>query len=376
MMRNDSCNEKKLSKKAQLEISFNWIFILLAGGAVLIFFIFVITKETNQSEQFANLQVVKRMDSLLTAIEQNPVVEKDLGYMRYKIKFACQDGLHVYALQEGKNNPELKSQLVFTPDVIGESNLWAWTQDYNSPYPVSSLLYLSDSKTMYVFEDTLPDELFNDFSSNFTKVEMRLAEMSSLTDLGMNKYVFVLTLAGFNSQFRPNLIQSPDDLENSIKMKSSFVVLDYSTNFYPGKVSFYRYVDSAKAVPDGFPASGYESPYTSKEMLYGAIITGEKSLYDCVLNKLMTRTIFVDKLNIERLSLIKNELSSSDTICRTYMGVIAQNSISRKRLAATDFFNFELDNNNLANYQHYYQDEQALRTIRDEMIRQGCPSLY
>jgi len=359
-------NNKSISKKGQLEISFNWIFILLAGGAILIFFIFVITKESDQSSDITNYQIVKRMDSLLAAVEQNPLVMKDLGHLSSKIDFACQDGLHVYALKEGKNNPELKTQLVFTPESLGDARLWAWTKDYGAPYPVSSLLYLSDSKTLYVFQKDsfVITELYENFADNFTKLNAEISFIRNMKDTGINKYILVVSKLGYQA-LRNNM-------GSSIRSKITFVVIDDTNpSLYPGKVAFYKYRTAAPySIDDNTPGVDYESPYTSEEMLYGAIVTGDKSLYECIINKLMKKNVVVDRINTMRLKALEPKFSSLD-ICRTFMGGYTISVIQEKTTRAQGFID---DTNDW--YIDFYDRVKELERTRNEMLRQGCPTLY
>ena len=60
------------NNKAQLEIQFNWIFVLIVGTVLLVFFFSLIGSQSKSSEQGVAINLAQRMKSILSATEQQP----------------------------------------------------------------------------------------------------------------------------------------------------------------------------------------------------------------------------------------------------------------------------------------------------------------
>ena len=55
-----------LSRKAQIETQFNWLFILVAGAVILIFFAGIVIKQKSSSEQKIAENVMTDLQSIFT----------------------------------------------------------------------------------------------------------------------------------------------------------------------------------------------------------------------------------------------------------------------------------------------------------------------
>ena len=69
-------------KKAQIQFTFNWIYILIAGMVILIFFVSIVAKQKTSSEEHLNAEVVRVMESIFTA---SGVSEKTKNFIEKKI---------------------------------------------------------------------------------------------------------------------------------------------------------------------------------------------------------------------------------------------------------------------------------------------------
>ena len=53
-------------KKAQIQVTFNWVYILIAGAVILLFFIGIVVKQKAVSEENLATDVVRVMESIFT----------------------------------------------------------------------------------------------------------------------------------------------------------------------------------------------------------------------------------------------------------------------------------------------------------------------
>ena len=82
-----------VSKKGQLTLSFNWIFVMVAGAVILLFFVGLIVKQKDSSEQKLNFDVVNILESILvgsTVSEQTINTIDTSGISSMELFFECE----------------------------------------------------------------------------------------------------------------------------------------------------------------------------------------------------------------------------------------------------------------------------------------------
>ena len=53
-------------KKGQIQVTFNWIYITIAGAVILLFFFGIVVKQKAASEEKLSIEVVRILESILT----------------------------------------------------------------------------------------------------------------------------------------------------------------------------------------------------------------------------------------------------------------------------------------------------------------------
>lgn len=344
-------------KKAQVEISFNWIFILLAGGAILFFFIFVIFRETDASTERTDLKLAKRLDALLSAIEQNPNSIKDIGYFSTELNFDCVDGTqHEFFIKGSSSRFLLDSQLIFSPEMIGGTNIVAWTLDYNAPYPIASMLLLSDDKTRYIIDGALDADIniYDGIPPQFSKLLWSKSRFDEITDDGFRKYVFITT-------------GSLPDLSASVRAKGQASVLLLPSSSTDGKIEFYESTTSLQT-----PVLKGTAGFVTKEMLFAAIVSGDYDLYMCGINKMIDRMRFSDDINQFRMKMLEDKYLSQTVICSIFYGNAVE-AITSKQEALRTSGAMRGFHDRLSEFVTYKED---LERINGELLSASCPLMY
>lgn len=352
------------SNKGQVEISFNWIFILIAGAAILIFFTFIIVKETRGTEEKININLQKRMEALLSAVEKNPASIKNIGYFTTELKFSCEQGSHEFYAEGSSSRSELQSELIYAPNRLGKSDVIAWTVPLKAPYKVSNLLLLSDEKTMYVFENNIHYSVLNAFPSQFSSKRLSRTLISSMNDEGHERYVIVLSnsLSGFT-------LNSPSLKE---KGKTTVLVLpqnqDLTVKFPKGTIYYYEYTNG---VNGGLNEIGF-SQFVTLPLLFGSIISASPSLYSCSTDKLIKRIRSTDELNLLRVEKLRDYYSTnyptgSQAICSIFYSSI-KDYITEKK---DDLENFYTPTG-ISNIQNEMIN---ILTADEQLLTYSCPQI-
>ncbi len=340
-------------KKAQIEITFHWIFVLIAGAAILIFFIVLTNNQKKDSVQELSTIIGGRMAALLATIQQNPDSFQTLEMLNAEMVFRCEQDGHTYSLKDGKSRIQLETEIIFTPQIVGGSKPIVWTKLYAAPYPVTQILYLSDEKTQYIFiDDPLTKPYYDMLPVNFERMLVVKDNIKNITDQGFRQYIIVA----------PSYKIGLNSLQNAVLRKSKIV--DLSKTNTEKKVLFY---DPNSDEINKYQNSSAWKPYVNDEVLLGAIISGDEKLYGCTMEKLMHTARIVGEINLNRTNQIAN-IEKTIPECNYFFGTgVLQ-----------DYINITITNSTYPtnNYNNLNSYIEAINTMNKDMAKPNCPTIY
>lgn len=328
----------KILRKAQIEVSFNWIFVLIAGGAILIFFIMIANRQISEDVCKTSNIISQRLESLLSAIQQNPEGVQIQDDLKAEIEFSCMEDGHTYTVKGCGKKAYLDSQIVFSPKTVGDSKTIAWTQLYGTPYPVVQALYFSDEKTQYIFETDTRD-YYQKFPEQFEKKLLTQGEIESMEDEGFRKYIIIT---------KP---QTTLNLYSSVQKKSTIIrVGDNRLEFIYG----------------GDYSNAVSVPYSNEVTMFGGIISGDDALYRCSMEKLMQLSKIVGEINLERTGLLAQ---TENEKCKLFfISDLPQGYI--RDIIDSSIYNPGVD------YTSLRETTTSLYNINRDMARSNCPTIY
>ena len=248
------CYALHMNKKG-VEITFNWIFVAVAGAILLMFFIYFAWKQIDLFNTLGINEVVLGIDNEINAFStsgsSNKIVQIPSGV---SFKFSC--GEVVY---ETSKKDTLR--LIYGDDILRD-NYVLWTRSWNFPFFIDNLYYASKSeKNFYVIGNN--NFLFN-IPGKFKKFEQEPNEA------GKSSVIVDFTNSGSEKRF-------PED---------KVLVVDKTNNI----VTFY-------------PENKKEE-FFSEEMLYGAMFTDFDD-YRCLKEKSLERIKIIAELYKKKAELLK-----------------------------------------------------------------------
>lgn len=341
------------SKKAQIEISFNWILILIIGGAFILIFSIIGNAITKDAEQQSDVITSKKLETILTAAQNNEESIKKLDRLEYEIEFLCSQNQTMYkrANKESTLN-NLETTTIYSPKTLGDTQLKAWSYTFQAPFPIATTLMLTDEKTMYIFQDepiiqkikqTIPPEINIMTTEN---IELQ-------TDEGHRKYVYITKT-------------KPTAISQSLKTKLTTIQIESENIFEQGTLKFITYKKDAEIET--------QTNYVTQHMLIGAIISGDATLYECTKNQILLKQKIKTKIIQQRAKEIQKsyqehpELPGSATCTYFYESLLQEplNSIIEN---STQIQNQEKLNN-------YLESIKDLELLNDELRIKNCPRIY
>lgn len=269
------------SKKAVIEVQFNWLFIFIAGVIILIFFINIAGKYKDKSETDLSSDIVSKISAIATSgqLSSNSnsrieVANLDLTLDCYPDtcnEFGCSSEFDFGG--KGIMAPAwMDLEPVFSPFYIKGDYLVTWSLDWTMPYKVCSFLYLTSVEHKYVLvykdsSESFAREVYGKLSENkFIDVELiEESEIPTVPYRGEQMIKFVLFYIPSENPPSPNL--------EVIKSKK-WDVLYIDGTPEMGSANYSIVVDG-----EYLPGVGY--PYLGLPMLIGAIYSDDVDFYTC-----------------------------------------------------------------------------------------------
>ena len=279
------------SKKGVISVQFNWVFILIAGVLILLFFGSLVLKGKETSDTSIAETIITNMQTIMTGAEVSVRTINTIKIPDKEIEVSCN------SISVGQvSKPITKNKIVFAPDVIKGRLLLAWAFDWNAPYHITNFLYLTTPDIKYIFIEPLNDDAEKIFNMLPEKINKKKEASSDIRDTGNNfKLVF------FN-------YPSPD-VPSDLKSVSDRRVTAININSDINKIEFY------KKRGDEFKPDG-ETDYIGNPMILGAMFSGNHENYECNVKKAFNKLRIVSMVYEERTNTLKGVYSGTD--CITY----------------------------------------------------------
>lgn len=316
---------KKNNKKGQLEIQFNWIFVIIIGAVILGFLLTFIFSQGDANDKKVSASIANNFETIITSTNQKIGTVKSYKVPDVDINFVCdQDqGLYYYSIG-GVNAKDTKHELIFSSEHLRGTRIFTWTEKWSVPYQVATFLYITNDREHFSFVTSYPQtsletDLIENFADNLSIsiLNQSATGFENVPSAGLNKmaYTFVVVDDLSNSPLPdPNdFIQTPHDRTRIILInpKSS------SNIFESGKVAFLDF-DTYKDFANGntLAAEDETSSYFGKASLYASIFAGNKERYECGMSKAMSRLQLVTLMQYYKTISVEPYISSA---CKSYI---------------------------------------------------------
>lgn len=308
-------------KKAQIELSFNWIFVMIAGFAILMFFYMIINTQTASSQEQLSRSITQRMSSIFDSIQASPNTAEVHPRVSFELEFTCFNGIHEFRRGGGSSSAYLENSIIFTPKRIGGTSLLTLNKRLSMPFLITPILYLSDQRTHYHFDNSLLT-VYNSLDDVFSKSNGSIEELEDLSAT-YRRIIYVTTTTPTVSLPSNVDVVKVNQSENSIKFGESEEKLFYFSN----------------------------------DMLLGAIISGDYEISKCNFDKI--------NQSFERVKTILNTRKSNLTNIIT--------NTDCKQL----YEDMNLENLNFNTPPAiFYANSSLIESRNRELERFSCPTIY
>jgi hypothetical protein len=329
--------------KKAMTIQFNWVFVLIAGALILLFFGSIIMKQRDLSERSASQDTVLKLEKKLGVSLTEIGKSEEMDFQGRELTITCNE------LRSGKATTTLTDP-IFSPQSVKGTKLITLTKAFKMPFHIANFLYVTSNNVRYIIVyDSSSDaslELAEDIMKDLggrVSTELR-SDLSTVEDSGHYKTKIVFA----------NTSTTPVALKGDVK---AVQILEDLT-FYTLKGN-----DWEEEAGDG------QSFYLSRDLeqfretILGAIFAEDKETYECLLKKAIKKLNMMSKLYIQRtLELASPECDYSHA--GTYLMRIEEKSAILSNSLDQDEINRLKENSN------------RLETQNNLMIMNSCPEIY
>lgn len=276
-------------KKGIIEIQLNWIFILIVGAIILLFFIFVSKSITTSAEVKTSEKILTNIDAILIGSSTTEktaskidIPKPDISYTCFADENACSPDYGCtsgFAYKKTGKKIDTSSLVIFSPEQITSSSLITWTQDWQVPFKVMNFLFLSRPDVKYILVADENNVLANELGELFKDNEfITVLKTNDITSQIINENDYWIRIVFFN-QINPTT-QNFDKLQ---AMHVDAAVVDENTQ----TITFYPIKQEKKLSKNNYYSQPL--PYIDKISLLGAIFSEQPEHYVCNMNKALLR---------------------------------------------------------------------------------------
>ncbi|MBW3022549.1 hypothetical protein KY308_00405 [Candidatus Woesearchaeota archaeon] len=279
------------SKKAQVEVQFNWIFVLIVGAFILVFFIAIVNVQRNAADKNLAFDILGKIDLILNGALTIPKTGQIFDVPKIDFRFDCD---RISALGVDR---QFQDRVVFGPDLLKGRQMIVWSQDWTVPYKAANFLYVTSDNIRYIiydksgqdyaqrFSDELPDNLSKDIVSaedfseftNKNNYKIRVIFLGEDIGYGSAAYNYItgadVTLPDFTQGM-------PDSSVTAVYVSDSEV----------------RFFEKTGNKFDPFKAGPVFIQIIGAPMGYGAVFSENRQMFNCSYAKAFEKLFYVSKV--------------------------------------------------------------------------------
>src|SRR3989338_8577288 len=315
----------RVNKLGQTEVSFNWLYVLVAGGVILLFFFGVVMKQKAVAQNQLTADVVNILESILTGAgvsEKTKNIVNTGGLVDFTLYFHCEDGLGEYGIEGQNARAQIPIEPVFSPLRLKTAQMITWSLPYKLPFKVIDFLFVTSANTKYYLLGESSDFSieFMNATQGFNVQKISVSQYPQI-DPGKNFQIRFISLdgGGWLSQTIPlKIVQMEDSAVSAVVFTGTNQVDYYTKN---GRSWEKMNQNTVSIISLGGERDAAK---------YAAIFSGDDKNYLCNMHKAFARLEFVNQIYSSKADGLvsyyqSNPLASATGGCLGYLREASEN---------------------------------------------------
>lgn len=353
---------RKLNKKAAMEVQFNWIFVLIVGALIILFFVSVVNTVGKSSKKEISSTLNSRLKNIINQVSGDVENSRSVEMPGLTLQFECNN----FEIKDSGNPQDIRYITLFSSDIIKGTELLAKTSSFEMPYPVDYFVYLTSKQIRYNFVNNnlnpqnkkLLNSLIKELPINSTYQIVTDSKDVINNNNFKEKFIFI-------NENSNNILNADLSKLNSMKNNDITAINIIPSGDY-GEINYYVKSDTTFISDPEYPSSAY----LSFPMLVGAVIS-DASLYECNVNKAMLKFKILTTIYSNRTTSFYNHYKgATDASDRNCLG--AYSSLDNLN-DMVDAVNKPITKDN---FMKISRQAENLETINNQALLNSCPMIY
>lgn len=137
-----------MHKKGMTSTIFNWIFVVIAGAIIMLFFFKIITFQSQITEKELSMRLVRDMDEILTSKSTSTETSSEILLPDAEFIFSCSEPCHekmgcLSWMETGSTQVPMSTQPIFTISNVKADKIFAFTTGWNVPFHAANFLFIA-----------------------------------------------------------------------------------------------------------------------------------------------------------------------------------------------------------------------------------------
>jgi len=350
------------SKRGLSEAQFHWLFVMIAGGFILLLLITFAIQGIDAAKKKQTVTILRELETALSNTKTIGDINRKLPADKsVTTTITCDETSAAFSeIKVGTASRNTYSLAIFSRGTIRGDYYVAKALSHNVPFKVDTALYLTDPRTLYVILSSRLNEQENtEFISRVTQLLPTHATVINTTDITQvrNTGFDAVIIIGNNQ----GQLTEEDFTQQFFKQQIYYIDISSDSNLESGEISFYKKERfGLNTVLMSEPTSAVS--YYGRAELLGAIMSATENNYLCQKSKLDTRMKLSAEFYAKRAELLSTE----------YRGETQANTDACQA-------NFDSANSYLLQIRQNgpSSDEVlALQRINQQNIDRSCPEIY
>ncbi len=361
-------------KKAVIEVSFSWVFMIIIGTFFIILSYNIISKYQENQELQSQIQLRLTLRNIFnkvgrtSGVEENSLTPLNKIFSGSEVRTECVDSYSVLYVDNvpDVNNEYLKNYPLVSNYIKFKNNDDAFlaVENFRLPFKITNIMAITSKRNLIVFDNNskISKDLIKKFqSTSYASLNYVAVDFKDLTGFyDTNIYKKELSTVVFVSDYGVN----PNNLKINSDIKYHFVKINKNSDFY-GEISFYdingktksfKYIDYEKSLV--LPTISLFANMDSFECAYGKIVENVNLNYDFFIEKAKKyedskKNICIDSFNPDNQ--------------KSYYSSVREKMNSIKNIIKNDKFN---------NPENLKNSIDSLNELNFKLEEYSCPCVY
>jgi len=378
-----------MKKRGIVEVQFNWIFILIIGALIILFFVKVIYNQKVIADTKLANSVLSDLTLLSTGAEVATSTASSINLAGNAIGFDCEECECRYFVEDigGDQFRSYNGRSLYAPSLVKGTEILTWALDWNMPFKITNFLFITSPEIRYVFvhEDraTPPNFLID-------KIVNKLPEQINRGLVGNDVYD-ILDIGNFDyrGEYKVRFIVYDVDLPN-FDIEIENVINDQLKNLH------YSHISVLNITPMGLATGELEfykvnpqreleidndiTYYLGETSLIGAILVDNYFNYVCPMETSFRRLNYAAKIYKGRVDSLEEYFTSPGVqdpglSCQITYGNTDSSFITLIGESET-YFRSISSYDNIKNVHDAAFSTNALEDQNDKALLFSCPEIF